>query len=110
MSVKTVGLVLKGSVLICILIPLLMMLIVKTGKYEGDVNGLFVYVFILFIFTFIFDVIFVFMASVRCDHEGCGERMHRAWIKEGGFRLTYKCDRCGYTYDTNFTFGGDSYN
>ena len=110
MSPKTVGLLLKGSCLMDIFIFLMIIIIAFAGNYKGDVNALFVYLPILIIFTFIFGVIFVFMAPVRCDHEGCSESMHRAWIKEDGFRLTYMCDRCGYTYDTNFTFGGDSYN
>jgi hypothetical protein len=111
MSPKTVALVLTGSSLIIFFYFLLIIILAVTGKLDDNVIGLYVIgAFILFIVSFIFDAIFVFVAPVRCNHEGCGERMHRAWIKENGFRLTYKCDRCGYIYDTNFTFGGDSYN
>jgi hypothetical protein len=111
MSPKTVAHVLKGSNLICLIILLLIIMIAKTGKYEGDViNWYFVGLVKFFIFTFLFDAVFVFVAPVRCDHEGCRERMHRAWIDADGFRLTYQCDRCGYTYDTGFSFGGDTYN
>ena len=111
MSPKTVAHVLSVSILIIFLYFLLIIIIAITGKFDDNAMKLFVIgAFILFFLSFIFDVVFVFVAPVRCDHEGCHERMHRAWIEENGFRLTYKCDRCGYTYDTNFTFGGDSYN
>lgn len=113
LSPKTVAQVLYGSVLIPILITFLIFIIAMTGKIEINKDMIDLYAIDLvkfFFLTFIFGAIFVFVAPVRCDHEGCHERMHRAWIKDNGFRLTYKCDRCGYTYDTKFSFGGDSIN
>lgn len=104
MSPRTVAIVLKGSAIAGVIIIFLMIIMAISGEITA--NQIF-WGIGLFLFCLIFDLIFVFSAPVRCDQENCHEIMHRAWVNEGGFqyRLTYECSRCGYIYDTNFTFG-----
>lgn len=120
MSPNTIKLVLIGFVWIFIISCSLLVigvLVTDYGPVDQDLGLWVTLVPVFWVFfgsmiigSIILSIIFLFFAPVRCNREGCCGRMHRVWIRvEKGYRLGYKCDRCGSTYDTGLKVWDETY-